>query len=162
MLTLLDAKLAEAHALAIAADVVTAKVLERTTDSELRYALRELARDAGETRARCVELEQRYDDETATELLHEVNHTKDKANELAASWFKAGTDTLEAWTFLAMGEAAEVATWSALTALAVQADDEEVCALGAWALDLQERHLRVALACSVRLAEAANPAAQPL
>jgi hypothetical protein len=157
MLTVLEEKLAEAHALAIAADAVTAKVLERIADVELRHDLHALQRDAAETRARCLALEERYDEETRRELLHHVGSTRDKATDLAGAWFKAGTGPIASWTFLAMGEAAEVAAWSAVTALAVRARDGAVCDLAGWALGLQQRHLRVALEGAVRLAERTDP-----
>jgi hypothetical protein len=157
VLTVLEERLAEAHGLAIAADMITAKVAERIADPGLRHDLRSLAADANETRARCVVLERRYDDETAAELLHRINVTKDRANDLAGAWFKAGTAPLTAWTFLAMGEAAEVTAWSTVATLAVAAEDPALCELGAWALEVQERHLGVALTGAVRLAQELDP-----
>ena len=53
MLTELQEKLAEAHALAIAAAVVTEKVAAVTPDHELKLELHALRTDADETRARC-------------------------------------------------------------------------------------------------------------
>ncbi len=157
VLTALEEQLAEAHGLAIAAEVVTSQVAERIADPDLRHDLRALAADANETRARCVALERRYDDETAIELLHHVNVAKDRANDLAGKWFKAGTGPLRAWTFLAMGEAAEVTAWSAVATLALAAGDAAVCELGGWALEVQERHLGVALTGAVRLARELDP-----
>ncbi len=159
MLSTLQEKLAEAHGLAIAADAVTAKVLERVLDAPLRHRLHELAREAGETRARCLEVERTFDDETATELLHHVDTTKNTATDLAGAWFKAGTSPHRAWVFLCMGEAAEVATWSAIAALAVDAMDGPVADLAAWALPMQQRHLSVALEGAVRLAADADASA---
>jgi hypothetical protein len=56
-----------------------------------------------------------------------------------------------------MGEAAEVAAWSAVAALATRADDDEVAELAAWALPVQKRHLSVALEGVVVLANAFDP-----
>ncbi len=157
MLTVLQEKLAEAHALAIASDAVAAKVLERVDDPGLRHDLQAMQRDAAETRARCIELEKRYDEETRRELLHHVSSTRDKATDLASAWFKAGTGPIASWAYLAMGEAGEVAAWSAVTALAVRARDGALCELAGWALELQQTHLRIALEGAVRLAERADP-----
>ena len=67
------------------------------------------------------------------------------------AWFKAGTGPLAAWTFLAMGEAAEVATWKALGALAAKAPGNGIAELAVWALPIQERHLQVVLDGTTRL-----------
>ena len=56
-----------------------------------------------------------------------------------------------------MGEAAEVAAWNAVSVLA--GAHPEIADLAAWAVDVQFRHLEVALAGSIRLAELADPQA---
>ncbi len=137
--------LAEAHALAIAAETVVAKVLDRIAGSDLRHELHALAQDARATRERCLAHERTLAEETQTELIHHLNTTKDRAADLAGAWFKAGTSPREAWTFLAMGEAAEVTAWRALGALALDAGDEPLCELAAWGLEVQERHLALVL-----------------
>jgi hypothetical protein len=144
-LTVLEQKLADAHGLAIAAMVVTRKVEELVDDVTLRGELRALRRDAEETRARCLRLE-------SNEQLAHANTLSERALDLSGAWFKAGTDPLSAWSFLAMGEAAEVTTWAALTELAVQAGAAEIAELCAWALPLQQQHLATALSGAVRLA----------
>lgn len=151
MLTVLQEKLAEAHALAIAASIVTGKVRERVSDETLLAELRRMDVDAEELRARCQEVERGLGEEVGDELLAHVNTTSERAADLVGAWFKAGTGPLAAWTFLAMGEAAEVATWRALGALAAKAPRNGVADLAAWALPMQERHLRIALDGSVRL-----------
>src|SRR5205085_10318068 len=105
--------------------------------------------DADDTRARCLALEESFHGELADELLARVNTRKEKAQELANAWFKAGTSPLAAWSFLAMGEAAEVVVWSALCALARAARHEALRELGAWALPIQQRHLETALSGAV-------------
>jgi hypothetical protein len=77
--------------------------------------------------------------------------------DLAGAWFKAGTGPLTAWQFLAMGEAAEVAAWSALDRLAARDGDAPLQELAAWALPIQQRHLQVALDGAVALATTADP-----
>lgn len=157
MLSVLQEKLGEAHGLAMAATALTVHVAERVPDAELRVSLEQMRREAEETRARCLAAEQAYGSELGTELLSHANTVKEKAADLFAAWFKRGTGPLAAWSFLAMGEAAEVATWAALRELGARADPHGVGALAAWGLPIQERHLRVALEGAVRLAELSNP-----
>lgn len=157
MLSVLQEKLGEAHGLAMAAATVTEHVQERTDDAELFVELRRMREDAQEARARCLSAERAFAPARADEILAHANTTKDKAADLLGSWFKAGTGPLAAWSFLAMGEAAEVATWSALLRLAQRADPDGIGALAAWGLPIQERHLRIALDGAVRLAELADP-----
>jgi len=152
ILTVLQEKLAEAHGLAIAAAVVVNKVEERTLDLELRRRLWTMQEDAAEVRARCLELERRLG--LADELLAHANTTREHAADLAAAWFKAGTSPLRAWSFLAMGEAGEVATWSAVAALA---NADGIAELAAWALPLQRRPLELALDGAALLAREADP-----
>jgi hypothetical protein len=151
-LTVLQQKLAEAHGLAIAASAATQLVERRITDATLRGELRAMRADAEETRARCVRVV------TADQLAH-TNTVAARGMDLAAAWFKAGTDSLTAWSFLAMGEAAEVTTWAAVTELAVQAGQPVVAELAAWALPIQERHLATTLSGAVRLAGLEDAAA---
>jgi hypothetical protein len=160
VLTELQEKLAEAHALAIAASAVTHKVEAVTPDDELKLELQSMRREADETRARCGVLEHRFGPDLAGELLAHVNTTSEKAADLAGAWFKAGTGPLAAWSFLAMGEAAEVAAWSALEIFAAKADDPPLLELTAWALRIQRAHLDTAFSGAVRLAELGDPNGQ--
>jgi hypothetical protein len=157
MLTVLQEKLAEAHGLAMSAAVVAGKVEERTLDRELRRRLWEMQEDAGRVRARCLELERSFGEESAGELLARANTTYEHAAELVGAWFKAGTGPLAAWSFLAMGEAGEVAVWTAVSRLAANGGANGISELAAWALPLQQRHLELALDGSALLAEAADP-----
>jgi hypothetical protein len=158
MLTVLQEKLADAHGLAIAASAVTAKVAERVSDTLLLDGLSSLRDDAGETRARCVLVERSLPAEIAAEVRARASSTRESAADLVGAWFKAGTDPLRAWTFLAMGEAAEVAAWEAVAVLAAAADADDVGKLAAWALPLQKRHLAFALDGVVTLAGSFDPA----
>ena len=157
MLTVLQEKLGEAHGLAIAAAVVVEKVEERTLDLELRRRLWTMQEEAAEVRARCLAVEDGFGEELAAELLAHANTTREHAADLAGAWFKAGTSPLRAWSFLAMGEAGEVATWAALEELAARADADGVAELAAWGLPLQRRHLELALDGAALLARDADP-----
>jgi hypothetical protein len=130
-----------------------------TPDADLRVELYSMRSDADDTRARCLALERGLGDELADELLARVNTVKEKAADLAGAWFKAGTPPLAAWAFLAMGEAAEVAVWTALQIQAAKAGDEALLELATWALPIQRAHLDTALSGSARLAELMDPAA---
>jgi hypothetical protein len=157
MLTVLQQKLAEAHGLAMAASVVTAKVAKRVDDEALLRELETMNEDAEETRARCLLVERTLPEELFEELRAHANSTHESAADLVGAWFTAGTDPLRAWTFLAMGEAAEVAVWSAVAALAVRADDDQTAELAAWAVPVPRRHLAVALDGAVVLATDFDP-----
>jgi uncharacterized protein YcaQ len=159
VLTVLQEKLGEAHGLAIAAAVTVDKVEGRLADHELRRELDEMRLEANETRARCLQAERAFGEETAAEILAHANTVNEKAADLAAAWFKAGTGPLAAWSFLAMGEAAEVAVWTALAALAARDGGAAIGDLASWALPVQERHLRIALDGAARLAQMMDPAA---
>lgn len=151
-LTQTEEKLAEALGLALAAESVTKKVEDRVGDPELVSTLRELRREAVETQARVLGVAQRLEDEVFWELQAEAAYVQRKAGEMANAWFKLATDGIQACQFLAMGEAGELATWAALAELAGQADPALVELCG-WSLEVQERHLRDALAAVVRLAQ---------
>lgn len=157
MLSVLQQKLGEAHGLAMAAAVVTERVQERTDDAALVVELRRLRDDADEARARCLAAERAFEAARADEILAHANTTKERAGDLLGSWFKAGTGPLAAWSFLAMGEAAEVSTWSALVQLGGRADPGGIGALAEWGLPIQQRHLGIALDGAVLLAELAEP-----
>lgn len=155
MLTMLQQQLADAHGLAIAAAETIDHVEARVRDPRLRRRLDELRLDANEVRARCLEAENSFGEEPAEELLGHANTVSEKAADLAASWFKAATGPLEAWGFLSMGEAGEVAAWSALCSLAER--DGRLAELAEWGLDVQRRHLALALDSVPLLAESFRP-----
>jgi len=157
MLTVLQEALAEAHGLAIAASATVDKVERRLLDHGLRRRLDELRLDAAETRARCLDAERSFGDELAAEALAHANTVSDRAADLAGAWFKSGTGPLRAWTFLAMGEAGEVAAWSALRLLAER--NGRLVELAEWGLKVQRRHLELALGGMELLAERLEPAA---
>jgi hypothetical protein len=158
MLTVLQEKLAEAHGLAIAATAVTRKVEERVENASLRRELETMRSQAEEARARCIVLEETFGEELAEEMLALANVTHEKAADLVGAWFKAGTGPLRAWSFLAMAEAGEVATWTELAALAARLpEDDGVADLASWGLDVQRRHLAVALDGAVVLASSFDP-----
>ena len=157
MLTVLQEALAEAHGLAIAASATVDRVERRTLDRDLRRRLDELRLDAAEARARCLDAERSFGDELAVEVLARANTVSDRAADLAGAWFRAGTGPLAAWTFLAMGEAGEVAAWSSLRLLAER--EGRLVELAEWGLEVQRRHLELALDGVELIAAQIEPAA---
>jgi hypothetical protein len=157
MLTVLLEALAQAHGLAIAASATVDRVEQRTLDHGLRRQLDELRLDAAEIRAGCLDAERSFGDELAAEVLAHANTISDRAAELADAWFKAGTGPLAAWTFLAMGEAGEVAAWSGLRVLAER--HGRLVELAEWGLGVQRRHLELALDGVELIAAQLEPAA---
>jgi hypothetical protein len=158
VLTILQEKLAEAHGLAIAASDAAATVEERCIAPALVRDLGLMRIDARETRERCLAAEQAFGADLAAEMLAHANGTALTGADLLDAWFKAGTDALKAWTFVAMGEAGEVAAWTAVRELAAD-EDPAVRELADWALPVQERHLQIALDNVAALAGDALPAA---
>lgn len=159
MLSVLMEKLAEAHGLAISASTVAEKLQPRIPDARLVHELESMQAEADQTRQRCLEVERTFGPELAQEMLAHANSTSETGADLLGAWFKAGTDPLRAWTFLAMGEAGEVAAWLAVSSLAERHPHDEVRELAEWALPVQQRHLRVALDGAVALAASLEPAA---
>jgi len=159
MLTVLQQQFGEAHGLSIAASETVDRVESRLLGHHLRRRLDELRRDTAEVRARCLEAERAFGEDMAAEILAHANTIAERAADLARSWFKAGTGPLAAWSFLAMGEAGEVAAWSALCPLAEREGDPSVARLAEWGLEIQRRHLEVALEGAALLAERVEPAA---
>jgi len=141
MLTVLQQTLAEAHGLAIAASETVERVAGRIDEPDLLRRLDELRLDAREVRGRCLEAERELGEEQ--ELLAHANTVSEHAADLAGAWFRAGTGPLQAWSFLAMGEAGELATWTALCSLAGR--DGRLVELAEWGLETQRRHLELVL-----------------
>jgi hypothetical protein len=140
---------------------VTEKVEERVDDDVLVSTLRTMRREARELQARLVGVAERYEEEACTQIHAEAAYVQRKAGEMANAWFKAATDGIQAFQFLAMGEAGEVATWGALAELNGQSDPA-VTELCTWALAIQERHLRDAFEGVARLASLPFPAQERL
>jgi hypothetical protein len=156
-LTVLQQQLAEVHGLAMAAAETVDRVESRVLDGELRRRLDELRLDAAEIRARCLGAERGYGDKLGGEILAHANTTAEHAADLSNVWFKAGTGPLAAWSFLAMGEAGELSSWSALCSLAEREGD--LCELGEWGVEVQRRHLELVLDAVPLLAAPFDPAA---
>lgn len=157
MLNVLQQQLGEVHGLGMAASETVDHVEARVVNRELRRRLDTLRLDAGEVRGRCLEAERAYGRELEAEIVAHANTVAEKAADLAGTWFKAGTGPLEAWSFLSMGEAGELSSWTALGSLAER--ECELVELARWGVDVQRRHLELVLAGALSVAELFEPAA---
>ena len=160
-LTKAQEKLAEALGLAMAAAAATEKVEERVDHPALVDLLRTMRHEAEDTQRRIVGYAALLEDGVRWEIHAEAAYVQRKAGEMANAWFKLATDGIQAFQFLAMGEAGEVATWAALVELNRYGDPalDDLCA---WAIEIQQRHLKDALAGVVRLASLPAPEQESL
>jgi hypothetical protein len=138
-------KLGEVLGLALAAPVVVGKVEARVEDGELLRGLAAMRRDAEAVQGRCAEVAAAWGDEIRWGVLAHAQYVQRKAGEMEHAWFRAATDAVQAYEFLAMGEAGEIAATAALGVLNGGGDEPAVDELVAWALPIQERHLQQAL-----------------
>lgn len=156
MLTVLQEQLGEVHGLAMAASETVERVDSFELGREPARRLDVLRLDASAIRARCIEAERAYGRELEAEIVARANTVAEKAADLASAWFKAGTGPLAAWSFLAMGEAGELSSWTALRSLGER--EGELAELAAWGVDVQHRHLELVLDGTPLVAELFDPA----
>lgn len=156
MLTVLQQQLGDVHGLGMAAAETVERVEARLLDAELRRRLDVLRLDAAQIRARCLDAESSYGPELASEILARANIVGERAADLAAVWFKAGTGPIAAWSFLAMGEGGELSSWTVLASLADR--EGELSELAGWGVEVQQKHLELVLEGAARVAELFQPA----
>jgi hypothetical protein len=153
VLRLLHETLAEAHGLALASTRATEAVAARVDNRSLRSRLRRMRRESEEIRLRCLRFQETLSAGIRDDMRVHVIAVDAKAADVAHAWLDAGSDPLRVWLLLAMGESAELAVWRAVAALAARsAEGSHVADLAEWALEIQERHLGIALAGSSDLA----------
>jgi hypothetical protein len=157
-LTPLQEKLGDVLGLALAAPVVLDKVEVRDDDARLA----EIRHEAREVQARCAEIAASWGDDVRWDVLAHAAIVNRKAGEQLHAFVKAGTDSIRSYEFMAMAEAGELAATLALRGLN-GGSDTLVEELVGFAVPVQERHLRAALAgcvrCAATLLAAAPPAA---
>ena len=161
-LTALESKIGEVLGLAMAAQDATQKVTKLVEDEgdhdDLRTTLQRMAKEAKETEARTTDLASELDGKK-TAILEKARETKQEATEMMSTYLGDDADALDGFEFLTMAEAGEVGHWSVLKQLGERASHPGVQALTQWALPIQERHLRTALAASKQLAAEEDPQA---
>jgi hypothetical protein len=159
-LSVLEEHFGDAWGFALAAVTVTDLVEARTVEPSLLVVLHRMNADGLELQGRCLDLAGRYPDDLADELRARAQHSRGKASDLAAPWFKAGTGAVEAWSFLAMAEAGELATWTAVERVAREHGHAPLRRLASWSARIQRQHLDAALqgVQSVAVARVLDPA----
>ena len=156
-LTKLESKLAEVLGLAAAAKGATEKVRAMLDDNELALAgeLTRMHDEASETEARCTEVAGEFDGKK-TAILEKARETRREATEMMETYLAGEDKALDGLEFMAMAEAGEVGHWAIVKKLTEQANMRSVAQLAAWALPIQERHLKVVLDSSLALASREN------
>ena len=158
-LTKLEAKLGEVTGLAVAAKAATKKVSSLARKEKAGVLVSDVNRmhaDAIETEKRCTALAGTFEGEK-TAILDEARTVKAKGAEMMATYLDRDSDALDGFEFLTMAEAGEVGHWSVLKTLNDSAGHADIASLVAWALPIQEGHLKGAMAGSVLLAGNEDP-----
>jgi hypothetical protein len=159
-LTILQEKLAEVTGLAMAAQAATDKVRklveEEDADESLVAALQTMNEEAAKTEERCTEAAGHLDGKK-TAILEKAREVKSKAGDMMDTYLDPDADALDGFEFLTMGEAAEVGHWLVLATMNERARNPEIHELAAWALPIQQRHLRDVLDGSKTLAANEDP-----
>ena len=115
-----------------------------------------MAKEAVETEERCTRLAATIEGKK-TALLEKARETKREAEEMARTYLGDDADALDGFEFLTMAEAGEVGHWEIVDVLARKAGNKQVQELAAWAIPIQQRHLKNARQGSLKLAEQENP-----
>ena len=155
-LTTLEEKLAEVTGLAKAAQEATQKVEGLLDDGELAKQLQHMRDEAVETERRCTELADERDGKK-TAILEKAQETKNEAAEMMSTYLGSDADDLDGFEFLTMAEAGEVGHWEILGKINEKAGEEPIRELVAWALPIQERHLKEVREGSLTLAGEEDP-----
>jgi hypothetical protein len=156
-LNTLEEKLAEVTGLASAAIEATKKVESLVGDhDDLAQALRKMREEAEETERRCEEVADKRDGKK-TAILDKARETKAEGVEMMQTYLGEDSDELDGFEFLTMAEAGEVGHWAILGKVNESAGEEEITALVAWALPIQERHLSEVKDGSLQLAGDEDP-----
>jgi hypothetical protein len=155
-LTTLEEKLAEVLGLAMAAQEATEKIEGLIDDQEIAQVLKRMRKEADETEQRCTDLADKRNGKK-TAILEQAQETKSEAKEMMAIYLGEDADGLDGFEFLTMAEAGEVGHWAVLGKLNERAAEDELAQLVEWALPIQERHLRDAKNCSLKLAAEEDP-----
>ena len=147
----METKLGEVIGLAMAAQAATERVEKLTDDRQLAAALKKMRKEA----------EQAEKDGTAVaasingkkgKILVEARSVKTKGAAMMKIYLERGSDDLDGFEFLTMAEAGEVGHWSVLQELNKQARHPGVRKLVSTHLPIQKRHLKEAMAASLKLA----------
>ena len=151
-LTSLESKLGEVIGLAMAAQGATDKVAKLTNDRELKKQLTTMKKEAATAEQRGTEVAGTFTGKKSA-ILKEAREVKQKATKMMTTYLERGSDGLDGFEFLTMAEAGEVGHWTVLEHLNKQAKHPGVRELTRVQLPIQRRHLKEAMAGSVKLAD---------
>jgi len=159
-LTNLETKLGEVIGLAMAAQGGTDKIAKLVRDGELKRQLKTMRTEAAAAERAGTEVAGTINGKKGA-ILKEAREVKKKATKMMATYLDRSADGLDGFEFLTMAEAAEVGHWSVLEELNRQAKHAGIRQLTKVQIPIQKRHLREAMAGSVKLAgkeDATGPA----
>jgi hypothetical protein len=90
-------------------------------------------------------------------ILKEARDVKQKATKMMTTYLDRSADGLDGFEFLTMAEAGEVGHWAVLDEMNKQVKHAGIRELTRTQLPIQRRHLKEAMAGTVRLAAKENP-----
>ncbi len=150
-LTNLETKLGEVIGLAMAAQGGVDKISKLVTDRELKRQLKTMKTEAADAEKSSTAIAASIAGKKGA-ILKEAREVKQKATKMMTTYLDRSADGLDGFEFLTMAEAAEVGHWSVLEELNKQAKHPGVRSLTKIQLPIQKRHLKEAMAGSVKLA----------
>jgi hypothetical protein len=151
-LTSLESKLGEVIGLAMAAQGATDKIAKLTTDRELKQMLKTMKAEASDAEQRGAAVAGTFSGKKSA-IMKEAREVKQKATKMMSTYLERDSDGLDGFEFLTMAEAGEVGHWTVLDHLNKQAKHPGVRELTRIQLPIQRRHLKDAMAGSIKLAE---------
>ncbi len=157
-LTNLESKLAEVLGLAAASKTATEKVkgMLDSDERDLADVLEQMSQEAAETEQRCTEVAGTFDGKK-TAILDAARETRHEAEDMMKTYLSGEDEALDGFEFLTMAEAGEVGHWTIVEKLNQRANNQAVTELVAWALPIQEAHLKKVREHSLVLAGREDP-----
>ena len=150
-LTNLETKLGEVIGLAMAAQAATERVEKLTDDRELAAMLTKMRKEAAQAEKDGTAVAASINGKKG-KILAEARSVKTKGATMMKTYLDRDSDDLDGFEFLTMAEAGEVGHWSVLQELNKQARHPGVRKLVSTYLPIQKRHLKEAMAASLKLA----------
>jgi len=150
-LTNLETKLGEVIGLAMAAQGGTDKIAKLVSDRELQQQLKVMKAEAADAERAGTEVAGSMNGKKGA-ILKEAREVKKKATKMMSTYLDRSADGLDGFEFLTMAEAAEVGHWSVLEQMNRQTGHPGIRRLTRLQLPIQKRHLKEAMAGSVKLA----------
>jgi hypothetical protein len=155
-LTNLETKLGEVIGLAMAAQGATDKIAKLTTDRELKRQLKTMKTEAAAGEKSGTQVAGTFTGKKGA-ILKEAREVKQKATKMMTTYLDRSADGLDGFEFLTMAEAGEVGHWAVLDEMNKQVKHTGIRELTRTQLPIQRRHLKEAMAGTVRLAAKENP-----